>query len=436
MSIDYAMSTTPTALNIPQNTTWKACWVCFCAALFFFYEFIQMNMFSSIDPELMRAFSINATQLGTLSSCYFYANVIFLFPAGIILDRFSTRRVIQISMLICILGTLCFAKASTLISAEICRFLTGIGSAFCFLSCIRLASRWFPSQRMALVTGSVVTMAMIGGMVAQTPLTLLTTTIGWRQALLWDAGLGIVIWIFISLGVQDYPSNSITKNTTLPKQQLGHWQGLHSSWLRLQNWLGGIYTCLMNLPIILLGGLWGSLYLTQVQNLTRTQASLAITLIFIGTVIGSPIVGWLSDRLCLRRPPMLLGAILSLAIMACITFTPHLSLTSLMLLFLSLGLFSSAQIISYPTIAESNPASLTATSVSIVSLCTQSAGVIFQPLFGWLMDLNWHGNIVDNMRIYTAPDYHRAMTILLIGFSVALVAAYLLRETYCRPQTL
>lgn len=434
MSIDYAMTTTPAALNMPQSTTWKACWVCFCAALFFFYEFIQMNMFSSIDPELMRAFSINATQLGTLSSSYFYANVIFLFPAGIILDRFSTRRVIQISMLTCILGTLCFAKASTLISAEIYRFLTGIGSAFCFLSCIRLASRWFPSQRMALVTGSVVTMAMIGGMVAQTPLTLLTTAIGWRQALLWDAGLGVVIWLFISLGIQDYPINFIAKNATLPKQSMSLWQGLHSSWLRVQNWLGGIYTCLMNLPIILLGGLWGSLYLTQVQNLTRTQASLVVTLIFIGTVIGSPIVGWISDRLCLRRPPMLLGAILALAIMACIAFTQHLSLASLMLLFLALGLFSSTQIISYPTIAESNPASLTATSVSIVSLCTQSAGVIFQPLFGWLMDLNWHGSVVDNMRIYTAADYHRAMAILLIGFSVAFMAAYLLRETYCRPQ--
>lgn len=436
MPATYTMSATLTNLTIPQINPWKAWLVCFAAALFFFYEFIQMNMFSSIDPELMRAFSINATQLGTLSSCYFYANVLFLFPAGIILDRYSTRKVIQIAMLTCILGTFCFAKATTLWSAEIYRFLTGIGSAFCFLSCIRLASRWFPSHRMALVTGLVVTIAMIGGMVAQIPLTLLTTTVGWRQALLWDTALGVIIWFIISMGVQDSPLTAVQAKEThnLLPPSIGLWQGLRQAWLRLQNWLGGIYTCLMNLPIILLGGLWGSLYLTQVQGLTRTQASLAITLIFIGTVLGSPLVGWLSDRICRRRLPMLWGALLSLGIMAVIIFNTQLSLTSTMLLFFSLGLFSSTQIISYPTIAESNSPALTATSVSVISLCTQSAGVIFQPLFGWLMDLHWQGQIVNNIHIYTAADYHRALLILLGGFIVAFFAAVLLRETFCRAQ--
>ena len=46
--------------------------VCFSAALFFFYEFIQMNMFNSVSSDLMQAFSINATQLGNLSSIYYY----------------------------------------------------------------------------------------------------------------------------------------------------------------------------------------------------------------------------------------------------------------------------------------------------------------------------------------------------------------------------
>ena len=31
------------------------------AALFFFYEFIQMNMFNAIDPSLIKAFSVTAT---------------------------------------------------------------------------------------------------------------------------------------------------------------------------------------------------------------------------------------------------------------------------------------------------------------------------------------------------------------------------------------
>ena len=36
--------------------------VCFSAALFFFYEFIQLNMFNAISAQLMQTFSLNAEQ--------------------------------------------------------------------------------------------------------------------------------------------------------------------------------------------------------------------------------------------------------------------------------------------------------------------------------------------------------------------------------------
>ena len=94
----------------------------------------------------MREFSLSAGQISQLSAIYFIANVIFLFPAGSILDRFSTRKVILTSMSICIAGTFLFSLSTSLFIAGCARFFTGIGSAFCFLSCIRLASRWFPAQ--------------------------------------------------------------------------------------------------------------------------------------------------------------------------------------------------------------------------------------------------------------------------------------------------
>ena len=46
-----------------KNSTqpwWMAWVVCFTASLFFFYEFIQGNMFASIADDLMRDFHIQA----------------------------------------------------------------------------------------------------------------------------------------------------------------------------------------------------------------------------------------------------------------------------------------------------------------------------------------------------------------------------------------
>lgn len=409
--------------------------VVFSAALFFFYEFIQMNMFSSLDTDLMSAFSINATQLSRLASTYFYSNLLFLFPAGIILDRFSTRKVILTALLICAIGTLLFGYSHSVTVAQICRFFTGIGSAFCFLSSMRLASRWFPSQRLALITGLVVTMAMLGGMMAQTPLTLLIEKLGWRHAIAVDAALGLVIWGIIFLFVKDFPEQN---NVQMQKEKeqlhaLGFWQSITSSYFRLQNWLCALYTSTLNLPVAVLGAIFGSLYLEQVKHLSRVDASYAPMMIFIGTVVGSPFAGWLSDKIGRRKLPMAIGAILSIAIVSMIIYLPSLSLYQYIILFLLLGFTSSTQIISYPTVAESNPKILTATSISVVSFTTIAGYPISQQLFGYFLDMGKDAQIINNVHVYSAADYSRALIILPVAFAIGLIMSLLVRETNCKP---
>ncbi|MDF2867421.1 MAG: Transporter, superfamily [Gammaproteobacteria bacterium] len=409
--------------------------VCFSAALFFFYEFIQMNMFSAIDADLMRDFHINAHQLGYLSAVYFYSNVIFLFFAGMLLDRFSTRRIIFISLAICAGGTLAFALATNYYLAAFFRFLTGIGSAFCFLSCIRLASRWFPANMMALVSGLIVTMAMTGGMVAQTPLTMLVEKFGWRQALIYDAALGVVILAIIMLNVRNYPVGYAAADFEQHKflSELGYWRSFKLAYFKVQNWLCGIYSSLLNLSIFLLGAIWGSLYLMQIHHFTHEQATYPTSLIFTGTILGAPLMGWLSDRMGRRKPLMLLGAVLSLALVLAVIYIPNLSLISYSILFFLLGLTTSTQVISYPTVTESSPKIITATAVSVVSLCCIGGGAIFQPLFGWLMDLSKDAIVVNGVHVYTLHDYHMGLAILPIAFLIALLAAIFIKETRCQP---
>lgn len=419
--------------EVPRTTA-KAWLVCITAGLFFFYEFIQMNMLSSLNQDLMRVYQIQATDLGMLSSCYFIANVIFLFPAGQLLDRFSTRKIMLISMGVCVAGTFGFALANTLFWASVFRFLTGIGSAFCFLSCIRLASRWFPARRMALISGLVVTMAMLGGWVAQEPFTRVIEFAGWRQALLLDGGLGIVIMTLIFAVVSDYPKEqeALFANQKKHLNSLGYWRSVSAAYLRKQNWLGGIYTSMMNLPIFLMGATWGSLYLEQIHHFSRNQATNITGMIFFGTVLGSPLAGWISDKLGRRKLPMLVGALLSMVLILIIMYIPNMPNGVLEGLFFLLGLITSAQVISYPTIAESNPLAITAMSVSVISFSTIGGGAVFIPFFGRLMDANWSHTITNGIPVYAAGDYHHAMLIMPIALVIAFIAACLLKETYCR----
>lgn len=426
------MSAGSAVMEQPVSSSRYLPWlVTFSAALFFFYEFIQMNMFNAIDKDLMRVFSINAQQLGHLSAIYFYANVIFLFPAGILLDRFSTKKIILTAMVLCVMGTVFFANAHSYWIAYVSRFLTGIGSAFCFLSCIRIATRWFPAKHMALISGLIVTMAMIGGMVAQTPLTLLVAKIGWRQALIFDAVLGVAIIFIIAAMVRDYPAGSAAKSQEAVAK-IPFWSSLRASYFKTQNWLGAIYTCMLNMPLGILGVVWGVPYLTGVHHVSETQASLITSMIFLGTIVGAPLVGRLSDSWGRRKLPMIVGAVLSLLTISLLLSVSNASFAELVVIFFALGLFTSHQVISYPTIAESNSPALTATAVSVISFTTQGGDAVFQSWFGDLVQSQWSGQMIGNVPQYSALAFQHAFLMIPLGFVIAIVAALLIKETNCR----
>lgn len=409
----------------------KAWIVCLTASLFFFYEFVQMTMFNVINPDLMSAFHIQATEAGEISSAYFIANTLFMFPAGILLDRFSTRRIILTAMIICVLGTFCFSFASSMSFALACRFLTGIGGSFPFLCCLRLASRWFPTQHLALVSGVMVSVAMLGGICGQGPMTFLVDTFAWRTALRIDGGLGLIFILLIFTMVRDYPKDYQLKLLHAP-MDFDVWGSIKFAMRNTQNWLYGIFTCMLNLPIFLFGAIWGDLYLEQIYHFTAGQASQIVSMIFIGTIIGCPILGALSDHWGLRKLPMYLGAIFSFITLLAILGVNSWTLWEMAALFLLLGFFTSSQVISYPAIAESNDSSMSGSALGLASVLIMGGGAIFQPFCGWLMDLHWQGSMLAGVPQYTRSEFLTGLAILPLACVLGLGAAYLAKETYCR----
>ncbi|WP_199741668.1 MFS transporter [Legionella sp. km535] len=399
--------------------------VCLSAGLFFLYEFFQLNIFDVINQPLREDFHIDAAQLSWMSSAYLWADILFLLPAGIILDRFSTRRVILTAMMVCVVGTVGFAMTDSFLLASFFHFLSGIGNAFCFLSCVVLVSHWFPPRRQALVIGSLVTMAFIGGMMAHTPFAYLYDLFGWRKALLIDGAVGAVLLIWIYCVVQDRPADSPIRTRTT--------QGdVASSFIKAlfnrQNWLAGLFTSLLNLPIMVLCALWGASYLQVVHHLPDMAASNVVSLIFMGSVIGCPLVGWLSDSQGRRKPLMIAGAIATLITVIPLFMHVVLSQTLLSIIFFALGLFTSAQVISYPLVAESNQPENTGAATGIASVIIMGGGGVGQILFGWLMS-HHAGTAVTE---YSVADFQFAMWMFPIAAVAALIAVLVTRETYCK----
>ncbi len=404
------------------------------SALFSLYMFIQINLFGSINTELVKEFGFSAAKLGSLYACYSYGTVLFLFPAGTLLDRFSVRKILFMVFTLTIVATYIFSISDNFWVMNGARAVTGIAGAFAFLAAVKLASRWFEPRHMALIVGVIVTMTMFGGILAQTPLTLLTQSMGWRMAMQMVAAFGVILIILQLLIVRDEPKGlekiEVTEHTQLEK--IGFWYLLGMVLTNKQNWLCGIYISFINLPLFILGGAWGGPYLTQIHNFSLVQASLIITMMFIGMMIGSPLAGIISDRLKLRKLPMIMGAVLSMVMMSIVVFAPTLPFWLEICLYLALGLVVSSQVIGYPVIAESNQHTITATATGFSSVLIMSGGMLV-PLFGWLLDSAGGPQVIDGVRTYAASDFLRANYLMLIGLVIALIASMLVNETHCRP---
>jgi sugar phosphate permease len=394
--------------------------VCLSAGLFFFYEFFQLNLFDVINSQIRSEFNINAAQISWMSSTYLWADILFLLPAGIILDRYSPRLVILLALFVCITGTVGFALATSFFYASFFHFLSGIGNAFCFLSCVVLINRWFPSQRQAFVIGCVVTMAFIGGMMAHTPLAYLNEHFGWRNSLLIDGGVGGLFFIWILLIVRDTPKHAISEFQSMQKQG-----NITQALVNKQNWLAGLYTCFLNLPIMVLCALWGANYLKTVHQLSGMEASNIISLILIGSIIGCPLAGWISDKLRKRKPVMLVGVLGTLVLFIPLFLNVTLELTQLGWLFFLLGLFTSTQVISYPLIAESNEATVTGSATGVASVIIMGGAGVAQVIFGMLMHLHAQNGL------YAVSDFTFAMWMFPITTGVAVLALFFIKETNC-----
>lgn len=429
----------PKSPATPQTIhPFKGWLVCLTASLFIFYEFIQMNALNVVSSDLLGTLSLNASELSDLSSVYFYANLLLLLPAGLLLDRFSIRILMVIAMVISTLGVFCFAWQAPGWVLLVGRLLTGAGSAFSFIGCVKLASRWFLPTRMGLMVGIIATFAMLGGIVAQTPLALLIEHVGWHAAMRFNGLIGIVITLLIAGLVVDTPASSkaISENQS-EAPSLSAWKSLRLVLIRPQNWLCGLYASAIIQPVYLLGGLWGILFLKQAAHLSMLQASVATSMLFVGGIIGTPSIGWLSDRLGLRRLPMTCSALLSVFALLGVITLPHLShpFAWSMGLLLLLGITTSSQALSYPLSAESNPKALTAMTASIISLCAIGGGALFEPLFGWLMDADWTGTLVHRVPFYSIANYQLAFMLFIVGAVLSFVVSLFLKETHCRRQS-
>lgn len=400
------------------------------AAGFFFYKYLIQVSPSVMTNDLMLAFQVNGAGLGNLSAFYFYAYLVMQIPVGMMLDKYSPRLITTMAIFICSISTCIFSQTNTLWLACFSRALMGGAAAFAAVSCFKLASLWFSPKRFALVSGMFMTAAMLGAVGGQMPLSLLVQHVGWRMALETISLIGVFWGITYFVIVRDKSIKIILS----PKNNKKKRYSFKSIIMNKQTWFLSLYSGLAFAPVSVFGGLWGVPFVEVAHHLSRADAALAISSIFIGFAVGAPLLGWLSDFMGQRKPLLFLGTFLAMLCLSLVIYGGELGLLTLILLLFFFGFSASGFFTSFAMIREIFPIMMAATVLGIMNTFDAVCEALYEPLVGAFLDWTWDGKIVKGVHLFTVQGYHFSLIMLPLSLILALITLFFIKETHCRPK--
>lgn len=416
--------------HIPQeHSRLKAYIIFFLAASFYMYEFILQVAPSVMADPMMKTFQVTAEGFGLISAFYFYAYAPMQLPAGVLFDRYGPRKLMTCALLLCAAGSFFFASTESVLTASIGRFLIGIGSAFSFIGVLVLLSRWFPPQHFAILAGIAQAMSSLGAMFGEMPLAALVGIVGWRQASFILAAIGFLLALLLWTFIRDYPDQATQSSPT--QRFRDELTRLREVCGRSYTWVTGVYAFTIWTPIAVFAALWGVPFLEEKYQVSVVTASGLCSMVWLGIGLGSPLLGWLSDRVQSRRLSLGISAFLGLTATTLILYVPGISIGWMYLILFILGLGAGGQTVSFAVVKDNNPAHLVGTASGFNNLSVLIGGAVFQPLVGVLLHNSDAWRMVEGIHVYTVSSYQQALVVMPICYTISLtVVLFFLKESH------
>jgi len=413
-----------------MNYTYRHRWIIFgiLAAIYFFVYFHRTSS-AVIAKELMAEFMVSAIAIGLMSSLYFYPYAVMQIPVGMLSDTLGTRKTATFFTFIAFIGATLFGLSTNFSMALVARLLMGIGVSGVYIPTLVILSRWFREHEFASLTGVLLAVGNFGAISSAYPLAMMVIFFGWRSSFLIIGAISFILAVMCWFIVRDSPA-SAGLNPVVREIESGNVRVGEGVKLVLKNryfWPLAIWFFFEYGAIMGFQGLWGGPFLIEVYGLDKAEAGAILMTVGIGMMIGSPVIGLLSDRIFKSRKWILTGFTLiyfTAWIPLAIT-TSSLSIQMLYILAFVLGFSGSVLIITFTSVKELFPLKITGIATSMVNIFPFIGGAVFQTFMGYLMDF-----VGKKGSIYPPEAYSLAFKFCLLAALISILASLFTKETY------
>ncbi|MDX2346168.1 MAG: MFS transporter, partial [Legionella sp.] len=256
--------------------------------------------------------------------------------------------------------------------------------------------------------------------------------IGWRHSMLVIAFVFIILAVFLYQYIRDSP---VTESCVTTPSKLKKTSILNSLRIVLsmpQTWINALFTGFVFAPTAVIGESYGAAYLQYGRGLPVHTAAFIVGLIFVGWGFGGPLAGWLSDRLGRRKPLMIFSALSGVILSTWMVFSPGMTQANASTLFFLFGFTNIGVSIAYAVATEQHHRTVVGTAIAFTNMASIFVGASVQPIVGKLL-VHVSGARAYNVEHLRLVDFQYGLRVLPFCSLIALVLAFMVKETYCKP---
>jgi len=383
--------------------------------VFYFLDYVIRSAPAVMIPELVSNFNTTELKLISMVGTYYYTYSTCSLIAGIALDKFGGKCSVFAGTFILGIGCLLFLLSSQ--AAGITgRLLQGAGCAFAFPGCVYLASKGFSSKSLATAIGVTQCIGMLGGTAGQFVVgPWIKEGMNINTFWLWSGIITLITAIVLFFVI---PRE--TKENDQEEKALGLLEPYKIVFRNPQSWLCGIISGLLFAPTTIFAMTWAVAFFQKDKGFEFSDAAMTSAMVAFGWVFGCPLLGFITDKIGLRKPVLAGGAILMILSLLQLVYLPDLYPAKFSMFILGIG--SGAAMIPYSVIKEANPDYVKGSATGAINFITFGVTTLLNPVFS-----RWFGKSlgIEPGNIH----FQHSVLFWIAGIVLAIFISLLLRET-------
>ncbi len=370
--------------TLPQPGKFYRWIVLIFISLAMFGNYYVYDSISPLADLLEKQLGMPDKNIGLLNGIYSFPNIIMVLLGGLLIDRLGTKRASFIFAALCLIGAAITSLKGDITIMAIGRLIFGMGSESMIVAITTVIAKWFKGKELSLAFGLNLTIARLGTFTAlNSPSWARGLYDYWQYPLFLAVGAAVIsmlsIIVYFSLEHKAEQKYDLGEREQVDKIDLRTIFRMNSSFWLITALCVTFYSAIFPFQTFAVK------FFMQYHGLSRETAGFTSSIITFASMVGTPLFGYLIDRIGKRASLMMFGSILLVPVYLMLIYTSLHPMIPMMMMGVAFSLIPAAM---WPSVALIVKENRLGTAYGLMTMVQNIGLMSFNLVIGFANDLS------------------------------------------------